>query len=395
MPITAPPTSATSTSLETAPPSASIPTNTPIENQREKPNIFEHKKVVSAPVFYEDHAKPKISVNNPINGFHNVSLDKANVGDLMRRNNKSGENTALRRCFSTTARGLMWQETHYGEKRHQQCPNNPTSFAEWHCIEKNGHVFWANNWPDFSKCHSTWMEILMKETSLKRIQRGHQITALTDQVFNHLQKRPHELFGGDFFVILRVIQANIKNMKISIDNKLKQRSEFYINEGNLETVFESSIRKSSSILSKVLNVRSIYAWRDLLGNRNMHKATVAKFMDVSENLGAVISLMMTGSEKGYFWDTKRENRYTAKKLIKEGQPGSFEDKENMFAISTSKIEDTVTTKISTSNLCKYGSFIIRFLPCEPIDLSPFVCMCVVLHCGFYVCYYTARSQHNI
>ena len=353
VPITAPPTRATSVALETEATSAFVTTNKPITT-----NSVDKESVISAPVFYENHSKPKIKYkNNSKNSSANKNVHKLN-DSVLQKTITNQETSALRRCLKTNARGLIWRETHYGAKPSQQCPNNPTSFAQWYCTEQNGKGSWANNWPDLSRCRSQWIETLMKTGDIQRIQHGRQILILTDKVYDNLRKTPQELFGGDLSPILNLIASHVKSMKISIQNKVKQDSGSHTTQSILEMDLESSIRKSSSILSNILNVRSIDAWKDLLGNRNRHKATVEKFMDVSENLGAVISLMMTGSEKGSFRDTKKHRIDKGKEIIKGGKLSSFLGKRNMFAISTSRIENTLATKISTS-LLPLG------LKCEP------------------------------
>ena len=141
--------------------------------------------------------------------------------------------------------------------------------------------------------------------------------------------------------------------RIGIENNSKKVSSPHIARGILESDLNSSIEKLSSILSSIIDVKSINAWKDLVGNKNSHKATVEKFMDVSENLGAVISLMMTGSEKGSFRDRKKDLGDKGQEIIKDGEKlSTFLEKGNRFAISTSRIENNLATKISTSNLCK-------------------------------------------
>ena len=75
-------------------------------------------------------------------------------------------------------------------------------------------------------------------------------------------------------------------------------------------------------------------------------------MEVSENLGALISLMMTGKEKGPFWDTMEDLGDKGQKIIKEGEVSPFLRRGNMFTISTSRIGNSLATKVATSNLCK-------------------------------------------
>ena len=58
VPITAPPTIATSVALETEATSVFVTTNKPIT-----PNSFDRESVISAPVFYENHSKTKITYN--------------------------------------------------------------------------------------------------------------------------------------------------------------------------------------------------------------------------------------------------------------------------------------------------------------------------------------------
>ena len=301
---------------------------------------------------------------------HNSKQYATNINGNSRN---GGSNTD--QCSTTTARGLLWEETHFGENRHVKCPNNHNTFAQWRCNEINGLGIWENNWPDLSRCRSNWVELLMmrNSNSIKRIQNGHQILTLTDQVYNHLNNHPREIFGGDFGPLLTLMQSHIKSMKINIENKLLQQKRILSVGGKtkeqkfLETTIEtSSVRKLSSIISNVLNVRSIYAWRDLLGNKNMHAATVAKFMDVSENLGAVISLMMTGSEKKEYFVKKKSTATEKAKATNYNKemPLRFKEdhqqqipfvqqKGNAFIVSTSwNCASCYTTKINTPNLCK-------------------------------------------
>ena len=356
VPITAPPTRATSVALETEATSAFVTTNNPIT-----PNSLDRESVVSAPVFYENHSNTNIKYkhnksneNSSFTSANNKNVHILNASNLEKTISANQEkSSALRRCFKTNARGLMWRETHYGAKPSQQCPNNPTSFAQWHCTEKNGKGIWANNWPDLSRCRSKWIEVLMKTEDVQLIQHGRKILAMTDKVYDSLNNNPLELFGGDLPPILNLIDSHLKSLRIGIENNSKKVSSPHIARGILESDLNSSIEKLSSILSSIIDVKSINAWKDLVGNKNSHKATVEKFMDVSENLGAVISLMMTGSEKGSFRDRKKDLGDKGQEIIKDGEKlSTFLEKGNRFAISTSRIENNLATKISTSNLCK-------------------------------------------
>ena len=72
VPITAPPTRATSVHLETETTfSAFVTTNKPITQ-----NSFDRESVISAPVFYENHnkAKTKYGNNNPKNTAENKNV---------------------------------------------------------------------------------------------------------------------------------------------------------------------------------------------------------------------------------------------------------------------------------------------------------------------------------
>ena len=347
VPITAPPTRATSLALETEATSAFVTTNNPIT-----PNSFDRESVISAPVFYENHSKAKTKYkDNAKNTPKNKNVHTLNANNLQKTITNQETISALRRCFETNARGLIWRETHYGAKPSQQCPNNPSSFAQWHCTEKNGIGIWANHWPDLSRCRSRWIETLMKSEDVKLVQHGRNILALTDKVYENVNKVPQELFGGDLPPILKLIESHLKSIKISIQSKAQKRSAFHYDKDILEMDLKSSIKKLSSILSSIIDAKSINAWKDLVGNKNRHKATVEKFMDVSENLGAVISLMMmTGGEKGSLSETKKYLGDKGQEIIKEGEP--FLEKGNRFAISLSRIDNTLATKITTSNLCK-------------------------------------------
>lgn len=356
VPITAPPTRATSFALETEATSVFVTTNKPIT-----PNSLDRESVISAPVFYENHSKTQIKYNENYHvknssSFANKNVHVINASNLEKTitNNLEKTSSALRRCFKTNARGLIWQETHYGSKPSQQCPNNPTSFAQWHCTEKNGKGFWANNWPDLSRCRSKWIEALMKSEDVRLVQHGRKILTLTDKVYDILQSSQHELFGGDLPSIVDLIQSHIQSWIINIQNKNKKRFDnpYQTTEILKTEEWKSSLKKLSSILSNLINERSIDAWKDLVGNKNRHKATVEKFMRVSENLGALISLMMTGSEKGSFWDIEKDLRDKGKQIIKEGEVSPLLRKGNMFTISTSRIENTLATEVTTSNLCK-------------------------------------------
>ena len=356
VPITAPPTRATSVALETEATSVFVTTNKPIT-----PNSLDRESVISAPVFYENHSKTQIKYNENhhvknSSSFANKNVHVINASNLEKTitNNLEKTSSALRRCLKTNARGLIWQETHYGSKPSQQCPNNPTSFAQWHCTEKNGKGFWANDWPDLSRCRSKWIEALMKTEDVKLVQHGRKIITLTDKVYNIMENSQYELFGGDLPSILDLIQSHIQSWIISIQNKNKKRfdSLYHTTEILKTEEWKSSLKKLSSILSNLINERSIDAWKDLVGNKIRHKATVEKFMGVSENLGALISLMMTGSERGSFWDTEKDLEDKDKQIIKEGEISPFLRKGNMFTISTSRIENTLATKVTTSNLCK-------------------------------------------
>ena len=221
VPITAPPTRATSFALETEATSVFVTTNKPIT-----PNSLDRESVISAPVFYENHSKTQIKYNENYHvknssSFANKNVHVINASNLEKTitNNLEKPSSALRRCFKTNARGLIWQETHYGSKPSQQCPNNPTSFAQWHCTEKNGKGFWANNWPDLSRCRSKWIEALMKSEDVKLVQHGRKILTLTDEVYDILQSSQHELFGGDLPSILDLIQSHIQSWIINIQNK--------------------------------------------------------------------------------------------------------------------------------------------------------------------------------
>ena len=377
VPITAPPTRASSVALETEATSVFVTTNKPIT-----PNSFDRESVISAPVFYENHSKTKITYkenyhvkNSSSSANKNVHIINASNLEKTITNNLEKTSSALRRCFKTNARGLIWQETHYGSKPSQQCPNNPSSFAQWHCTEKNGKGFWANDWPDMSRCRSKWIEALMKTEDVKLIQHGQKILTLTDKVYNGLRSDQNELFGGDLQSILDLIQSHIRSWIINIQNKKKKHfdNRFHTAEISKTDEWKSSLKKLSSILSNLINERSIDAWKDLVGNKNRHKATVEKFMEVSENLGALISLMMTGKEKGPFWDTMEDLGDKGQKIIKEGEVSPFLRRGNMFTISTSRIENSLATNVATSNLCKYrmNLYTIPFL-LRPIDLYSFV-----------------------
>ena len=64
-------------------------------------------------------------------------------------------------------------------------------------------------------------------------------------------------------------------------------------------------------------------------------------------------LYMTGSEKRSFMERKKDHEDKDIEIIKEAETLSpFLEKGNKFAISTSRIENSLATKISTSNLCK-------------------------------------------
>ena len=377
VPITAPPTIATSAALETEATSVFVTTNKPIT-----PNFLDKESVISAPVFYENHSKTNIAYKENYHvknssSFANKNVHVINASNLEKTisNNLEKTSSALRRCFKTNARGLIWQETHYGSKPSQQCPNNPTSFAQWHCKEKNGKGFWANDWPDLSRCHSNWIQALMKTEDEKLVQHGQKILALTDKVYDILRSRNRELFGGDLPSILDLIQSHIQSWIINIQNENKKQLENRYHTPELSKIedWKSSLKKLSSILSNLINERSIDAWKDLVGNKNRHKATVEKFMEVSENLGALISLMMTGKERGPFSDTKKDFGDKGQKIIKEGEVSPFLRKGNMFTISTSRIENSLATNVATSNLCKYrmNLYTIPFL-LRPIDLYSFV-----------------------
>ena len=356
VPITAPPTRASSVALETEATSVFVTTNKPIT-----PNSFDRESVISAPVFYENHSKTKITYeenyhvkNSSSSANKNVHIINASNLEKTITNNLEKTSSALRRCFKTNARGLIWQETHYGSKPSQQCPNNPSSFAQWHCTEKNGKGFWANDWPDLSRCRSKWIEALMKTEDVKLIQHGQKILTLTDKVYDNLGSDQNELFGGDLQSILDLIQSHIRSWIINIQNKKKKHfdNRFHTAEISKTDEWKSSLKKLSSILSNLINERSIDAWKDLVGNKNRHKATVEKFMEVSENLGALISLMMTGKEKGPFWDTMEDLGDKGQKIIKEVEVSPFLRRGNMFTISTSRIGNSLATKVATSNLCK-------------------------------------------
>ena len=377
VPITAPPTRASSVALETEATSVFVTTNKPIT-----PNSFDRESVISAPVFYENHSKTKITYkenyhvkNSSSSANKNVHIINASNLEKTITNNLEKTSSALRRCFKTNARGLIWQETHYGSKPSQQCPNNPSSFAQWHCTEKNGKGFWANDWPDLSRCRSKWIEALMKTEDVKLIQHGQKILTLTDKVYDNLGNDQNELFGGDLQSILDLIQSHIRSWIINIQNKKKKHFDngFHTAEISKTDEWKSSLKKLSSILSNLINERSIDAWKDLVGNKNRHKATVEKFMEVSENLGALISLMMTGKERGPFSDTKKDFGDKGQKIIKEGEVSPSFTKGNMFTISTSRIENSLATNVATSNLCKYrmNLYTIPFL-LRPIDLYSFV-----------------------
>ena len=351
VPITAPPTRATSVHLETeTTSSAFVTTNKPITQ-----NSFDRESVISAPVFYENHnkAKTKYNNNNPKNTEENKNVHILNVTNLQKTINFNQENSALRRCFETNARGLMWQETHYSAKPSQQCPNNPSSFAQWRCTEKNGKGVWANNWPDLSRCRSKWIEALLKNEDMRLIQHGRKIRAMTNIINENLQIEPIELYGGDLPLILDVIDSHLKSLKIGIQNQGKQDLSF--NKYNLQLDLNSSINKLSSILSHLIDLRSIAAWKDLVGNKNGHKATVGKFMEVSENLGAVVSLMMTGSEKEFFGNTTKkqviEDKGQHGRIKQEGR-SSFLESGNANTYYTSRDKNTLATDISTHNICK-------------------------------------------
>ena len=357
VPITAPPTIASSVALETEATSVFVTTNKPIT-----PNSLDRESVISAPVFYENHSKTNIVYKENFHvknssSFANKNVHVINASNLEKTitNNQEKTSSALRRCFKTNARGLIWQETHYGSKPSQQCPNNPTSFAQWHCTEKNGKGFWANDWPDLSRCHSNWIQTLMKTEDVKLVQHGQKIIALTDKVYDILNSNQYELFGGDIPSILDLIQSHIQSWMINIQNKDKKHFDnpYFKQEISKTEAWKSSLKKLSSILSNLINERSIDAWKDLVGNKNRHKATVEKFMEVSENLGALISSMMTGKERGLFWEAEKDLEDKGQKIIKEGDVSSSLRKGNVFTISTSQIENSLATKVAASNLCKY------------------------------------------
>ena len=188
---------------------------------------------------------------------------------------------------------------------------------------------------------------------MRLIQHGRKIRAMTDIINENLENDPIELYGGDLPLILDVFDSHLKSLKIGIQNEGKQDHSF--NKYNLQLDLSSSINKLSSILSHLIDLRSIAAWKDLVGNKNGHKATVGKFMEVSENLGAVVSLMMTGSEKEFFGNTTKkqviEDKGQHERIKQEGR-NSFLESGNRNTYYTSRVENTLATEISTHNICK-------------------------------------------
>ena len=150
-----------------------------------------------------------------------------------------------------------------------------------------------------------------------------------------------------------MIDSHLKSLKIGIQNQGNQDLNF--NKYSLQLDLNTSINKLSSILSHLIDSRSLAAWKDLVGNKNGHKATVGKFMEVSENLGAVVSLMMTGSEKEFFGNTTKkqviEDKGKHGRIKQEGRSSLLESG-NRNTYYTSRVENTLATDISTHNICK-------------------------------------------
>ena len=74
VPITAPPTRASSVALETEATSVFVTTNKPIT-----PNSFDRESVISAPVFYENHSNTKLTYKENYHVKNSSSSANKNV----------------------------------------------------------------------------------------------------------------------------------------------------------------------------------------------------------------------------------------------------------------------------------------------------------------------------
>lgn len=272
VPITAPPTTTTSTPTTTT--TTTITSVTPVATSLNAPRSppalgqpqtgdpgQDSEEAVSAPVFYED-------------SDHQLRQDPQHLL------HEDGGGQAHGKCETRMSRGLAWRGVGVGKTQVAPCPNNPESTAEWKCLEGDR---WAHNWPNLSRCRSKWVE----ETLLQRPTNHHGSPDLrhpVERIFNYLSQPDFSLYGGDLAPILGVVQNRLRALLMEEDLAAAAGPR------------KDSFRTLVSILSRILEARSAFAWRDLLGGGNATLQVEDRVLTSVEHLGELLAL--SGSDDG-------------------------------------------------------------------------------------------------